>query len=151
MALRVIRKNGEAILRQQSKEVKKITPAIVRLLEDMTETMEAAIGVGLAAPQVGVGKRIIVVKPDKDNLLELINPVILKASGTEAGNEGCLSFPGFYGEVERAAKVEVEGMNREGKKVRIHGEGLLARVLQHEIDHLNGILFVDKATNISSE
>lgn len=151
MALRIIRKNGEAILRQQSKEVKKITPALVRLLEDMAETMEAAVGVGLAAPQVGVGKRIIVVKHDCDTVLELINPVILKATGTEIGNEGCLSCPGLSGEVERAAEVEVEGLNREGKKIRINAEGLLARILQHEIDHLNGILFIDKATSISDE
>ncbi len=151
MALRIIRKNGEAILRQQSKEVKKITPALVRLLEDMAETMEAAVGVGLAAPQVGIGKRIIVVRHERDTVLELINPVVLKAAGIETGSEGCLSCPGLYGEVERAAEVEVEGLNREGKKIRINGEGLLARILQHEIDHLNGILFVDKATNISSE
>ncbi len=151
MALRIIRKNGDAILRQRSKEVKKITPAIVRLLEDMAETMEVAVGVGLAAPQIGVGKRIIVVKPDQNNFLELINPVILKATGVETANEGCLSCPGLYGEVERAAEVEIEGLNREGKKIRVHAESLLARILQHEIDHLNGILFIDKATNISND
>lgn len=144
MAVRIIRKDTDPVLRKKAKEIKEITPAILRLLQDMAETMDAANGVGLAAPQVGIAKRIVLVKVGKNELLELINPVILNQSGDEVDVEGCLSFPGLYGEVARAVEVEVEALDREGKKKIIKGTGLLARALQHEIDHLEGVLFVDK-------
>ena len=144
MAERIIRKDSDPVLRQRAREIKEITPAILRLLDDMVETMEGANGIGLAAPQVGISKRMIVIKIGKNDPLELINPSLLCKEGEESDVEGCLSFPGMYGEVPRALEVEVEALNREGKKITIKGTGLLARALQHEIDHLDGILFVDK-------
>lgn len=144
MAVRFIRKDKDPALRQKAKEIKDITPTILRLLDDMVETMDAAQGLGLAAPQVGIPKRIVVIRTGKNNLLELINPVLICETGEEADVEGCLSFPGIYGQVPRAEDVQVEALNREGKKIKIKGTGLLARALQHEIDHLDGILFVDK-------
>jgi peptide deformylase len=151
MAVRIIRKDTDPVLRKKAKEIKEITPAILRLLADMAETMDAANGVGLAAPQVGIEKRIVLVKIGKNELLELINPVILKQSGDEVDVEGCLSFPGLYGEVQRALEVEVEALDRHGKKKKIKGTGLLARALQHEIDHLEGVLFVDKVLRFTEK
>ncbi len=144
MAVRMIRKDKDPVLRKKAKEVREISPAIIRLLEDMAETMESANGLGLAAPQVGIEKRIILVKTGKNDLLELINPVIISSVGDEVDVEGCLSFPGLYGEVRRHLEVEVEALDRQGKKRAIKGSGLIARALQHEIDHLEGVLFVDK-------
>lgn len=151
MAVRIIRKDNDPVLRKKAKEIKEITPGILRLLGDMAETMEAASGVGLAAPQVGIEKRIVLVKIGKNELLELINPVILQARGEEVDVEGCLSFPGLYGEVQRALEVEVEALDRHGKKKKIKGTGLLARALQHEIDHLEGVLFVDKVLKFTEK
>lgn len=151
MAVRNVRKKNDPVLRQKAMEVKKITPAVIRLLEDMLETMDAAQGIGLAAPQVGIEKRIIVIKLGKIDLTELINPIIIMAEGEEVAVEGCLSFPGLYGEVKRAVEVEVEGLDRNGSKIRVRSKGLLARALQHEIDHLDGILFVDKVTKYVDE
>ncbi len=144
MAVRYIRKDNDPALRQKAREIKEITPAILRLLDDMVETMDAAQGLGLAAPQVGIPKRMVVVRMGKNDLLELINPALISREGKEVDVEGCLSFPGMYGEVPRSPEVVVEGLNREGKTVRVKGTGLLARALQHEIDHLEGVLFVDK-------
>lgn len=144
MAVRYIRKDNDPALRQKAREIKEITPAILRLLDDMVETMDAAQGLGLAAPQVGIPKRMVVVRMGKNDLLELINPALISREGEEVDVEGCLSFPGMYGEVPRSLEVVVEGLNREGKTVRVKGTGLLARALQHEIDHLEGVLFVDK-------
>jgi peptide deformylase len=151
MAVRIIRKDTDPVLRKKAKEIKEITPAILRLLEDMAETMDAANGVGLAAPQVGIEKRIVLVKIGKNDLLELINPVIRKQAGEEVDVEGCLSFPGLYGEVQRALEVEVEALDRHGHKKIIKGTGLLARALQHEIDHLEGVLFVDKVVKFTEK
>jgi peptide deformylase len=151
MAVRIIRKDTDPVLRKKAKDIQEITPAILRLLEDMAETMDAANGVGLAAPQVGIAKRIVLVKIGKNELLELINPVILKQKGDEVDVEGCLSFPGLYGEVARATEVEVEALDRQGKKKIIKGTGLLARALQHEIDHLEGVLFVDKVLKFTEK
>ncbi len=151
MAVRIIRKDTDPVLRKKAKDIQEITPAILRLLEDMAETMDAANGVGLAAPQVGIAKRIVLVKIGENELLELINPVILKQSGDEVDVEGCLSFPGLYGEVARATEVAVEALDRQGKKKTIKGTGLLARALQHEIDHLEGVLFVDKVLKFTEK
>ncbi|WP_407307558.1 peptide deformylase [Desulfosporosinus sp. SB140] len=135
---------GADILREKAKEVKEINPSIIKLLDNMVDTMIAADGVGLAAPQIGVSKRVIVVKVG-DVLLELVNPVILEKEGEAVAEEGCLSIPNMTGDVERAAKVHVQGLNREGKMLDIQADRLMARALQHEIDHLEGILFVDVA------
>ncbi|GAW91425.1 peptide deformylase [Calderihabitans maritimus] len=143
MAVYQIVKVGDPILREKAAKVNKITPAVIRLLENMADTMYEAKGVGLAAPQIGVSKRVIVVDVG-NGLIEMINPEIIESSGSEVAVEGCLSIPGVHGEVERAARVKVRGLNRKGKEIEIEGEGLLARALQHEIDHLNGVLFIDK-------
>lgn len=135
---------GAEVLREKAKEVKEITPNIIKLLDNMLDTMYEANGVGLAAPQIGVSKRVVVIDAG-DGPLELINPVILEKEGEEDDTEGCLSIPGVTGEVIRAAKVRVQGLNREGELQDIKADGLLARACQHEIDHLEGILFVDKA------
>lgn len=145
MAIRLIRKTQDPVLRLVSREVKDISPQLITLMEDMAETMYAAEGVGLAAPQVGINKRIIVIDvQDKHGLLKLVNPEIVSGEGKECSIEGCLSFPGIAGEVEREESVTVRALTPEGKTVEISGSGLLARALQHEIDHLDGILFVDR-------
>ncbi len=147
MAVLDIRMAGDKVLKEQAAPVTKVDRRIKKLLDDMAQTMYAANGVGLAAPQVGASLRLIVVDAG-EGLLELINPVVVSAEGCEVGNEGCLSIPGVYGEVERCAKVQVEGVTREGRKVALEGEGFLARVLQHEIDHLDGVLFIERATSL---
>ena len=118
-------------------------------MDDMVETMVSASGVGLAATQVGVSQRVIVLKVD-NQLYQLANPELIRASGEQVGYEGCLSVPGYIGEVSRAQRVVVKALNRHGKEVRIKGEDLLARALQHEIDHLDGVLFVDKLTSLDT-
>lgn len=143
MALRNIREDGDEILRKVSKPVTEINESIEILLDDMYETMKNG-GVGLAAPQVGILKRVIVIDIG-EGVIELINPEIINQEGEQIAVEGCLSIPGVFGEVKRPDKVTVEGLNRKGQKVTIEGKGLLAIVLCHEIDHLNGILFKDKA------
>lgn len=142
-----IRKAGDKVLKELASPVMKIDRKIKELLDDMAETMYAADGVGLAAPQVGISRRVVVIDVG-DGIIELINPEIIAQDGCEVGTEGCLSFPGMYGEVERYAAVTVEALNRSGKKIRISGSGLLARALQHEIDHLNGILFIELAKTV---
>lgn len=147
MSVLEIRKAGDKVLKEKAAPVAKIDRKIKRLLDDMANTMYEAQGVGLAAPQVGVSLRIIVLDTG-DGLIELINPVITAHEGCEAGTEGCLSIPGMYGEVERYAKVTVEGLNREGRRISITGTELLARALQHEIDHLEGVLFIELAKSV---
>ncbi len=147
MPVMEIKKAGSKVLKEVAAPVEKIDRKIKQLLDDMAETMYAADGVGLAAPQVGVSLRIVVIDVG-DGLIELINPEIVAQEGCENGTEGCLSVPGMYGEVERQATVTVEAQNRAGKKFRVAGTGLLARALQHEIDHLNGILFIELAKTI---
>lgn len=144
MAIRVIVKHPDPILREKALEVRRINSNIVKLLDDMKETMYAAEGVGLAAPQVGISKRVAVIDAgDEQGLIELINPEIISKSGEQLGPEGCLSFPGLMGDVRRAMICKVRALNRDGESFEIEGEGLLARALQHEIDHLNGVLFTD--------
>lgn len=144
MAIRNIRKDGDEVLRKISKPVEKMTPRLEELIDDMIETMKHADGVGLAAPQVGVLRRIIVLDIDEKEYV-LINPEIVQEDGQQCGQEGCLSIPGIYMNVTRPNRVEVTALDREMKEITIEGTGLLARALCHEIDHLNGILFRDIA------
>ncbi len=149
MALRIIVKDPDPVLREVANPVSKITPNIHKLLTDMADTMYDADGVGLAAPQIGISKRVIVVDVgDEHGLVEMINPEIVEKEGEQVGAEGCLSIPNLNGEVKRAFKVRVKALDREGNPFELVGEELMARALQHEIDHLNGILFTDLATNL---
>jgi peptide deformylase len=150
MAIRIIRKDDDEILRKISKKVDKIDERILTLLDDMAETMRNAEGVGLAAPQVGVLRRVVVVDIG-EGLIELINPVIVYEKGEQMREEGCLSIPGRSGVVKRPEKVIVRALNREGETFEITGEELLATALCHEIDHLNGILFIDKIIEIKEK
>lgn len=135
---------GDPILREKAVEVKRFNENLHQLLDDMAETLYAADGVGLAAPQVGISKQVVVVDiGDEHGLIELINPKIVASEGVEEDVEGCLSVPGKSGIVKRAKKVTVEAQDRDGKPFTIKGEDLLARAFQHEIDHLKGILYVD--------
>lgn len=143
MALRQIVKIGEPVLRKKSKVVKEINDRIIELLDDMADTMYEADGVGLAAPQVGILKRVVVIDIG-DGLIELINPEIIETSGEQIGEEGCLSVIGESGIVRRPNIVKVRAYNRKGQLFEIEGEELLARAFCHEIDHLDGILYVDK-------
>jgi peptide deformylase len=136
-------------LRQKAKRVGRVDDEIRRLVDDMVETMRAAPGVGLAANQVGVLLRVAVVEVE-GQLDVLINPELRRAEGEETAYEGCLSYPGYVGEVTRAARVEVKAKNRMGKDIKVKAEGWRARALQHEIDHLDGVLFLDRLTDIST-
>ena len=144
MALREIRKEGDEILKKKSKDVEVIDERIKTLIEDMIETMHKYDGVGLAAVQVGILKKIIVIDLyDEKPILKLINPVIVKTKGKQEVEEGCLSFPNKYVKVIRPAEVVVEALNENGKKIKITGTGLLAQAISHEIDHLNGVILTD--------
>jgi peptide deformylase len=147
MAIRNIRKDGDEVLRKKSREIEVINDRLIELLKDMEDTMYSADGVGLAAPQVGILKRVAVVDAG-NGLIELINPVIIEKTGEQTYIEGCLSVPDVFGEVKRPEKVKVETLDRKGKKVLVEGEGLQAVALCHEIDHLDGILFKDKASRL---
>ena len=138
---------GDDILRDKALQVTKLGPHIDKLLDNMCETMYANNGVGLAAPQIGVLKRVIVVDVG-EGLVELINPVLDQMQGEQVESEGCLSIPGVQGDVNRFTWVKVTGIDRTGNPVQLEVEGFLARALQHEIDHLDGILFIDKAKNL---
>ncbi|MBO4353988.1 MAG: peptide deformylase [Clostridia bacterium] len=148
MAILNILKEGEPTLSKISRPVEKITERTLTLLDDMAETMRRAEGVGLAAPQVGVLRRIVVVEVDPGHLIELINPEIIERSGTQTGLEGCLSVPGKHGTVTRPMKVKVRALDRTGKVREYEGEELLARCFCHEIDHLDGKLYTSIATDI---
>jgi len=142
----------EPILHKVAKKVSALElkmPLTQQLIDDMFETMYGAPGIGLAAPQVGIGKRIIVVHVGEGNgPYALVNPVLSGFEGEETGVEGCLSIPGKVGDVVRAQRCRVSGLDRHGKKVVLEAEGLLARCFQHEVDHLDGVLITDKATNV---
>ena len=148
MAILNILKEGEPTLSKISRPVEKITERTLTLLDDMAETMRRAEGVGLAAPQVGVLRRIVVVEVDPGHLIELINPEIIERSGTQTGLEGCLSVPGKHGTVTRPMKVKVRALDRTGKVREYEGEELLARCVCHEIDHLDGKLYTSIATDM---
>ncbi len=144
MAYREIRKDGDEVLRKMSRPVEAIDKKILTLLDDMADTMYKADGVGLAAPQVGILKRIVVIDVG-NGLFEMINPVILEQSGEQDGMEGCLSVPGTSGEVVRPMHVTAKYTDRNGETVIIEAEELFARAICHELDHLDGILYKDKA------
>lgn len=145
MAIRNILKDTEPLLRKKCREVEVIDDKIITLLDDMKETLAVAQGVGLAAPQVGILRRVIIVDTG-DEILELINPVITKQSGHQDSLEGCLSVPGIRGHVDRPKKVTVQGYDREGNLMEYKAQDFVATIFCHETDHLDGILFVDKAT-----
>ena len=150
MAKLKILKIGDETLRRVSRPVDTITPRILMLLDDMVETMRAADGVGLAAPQVGVLRRICVIETPDEGLFELINPKIIAYSGEQETEEGCLSVPGRWGVTRRPMHVTVRAMNRAGETVTYTGSGLLAKAFCHEIDHLDGKLYVDCAIRMDS-
>ena len=141
-----IRKIGDPILRSDTKKVDEISDKTKNLIDNMIETMYSHDGIGLAAPQVGVLKQVVVIDTG-DKLLEIINPEIISTAGKEIGEEGCLSVPNRTGHVIRAKKAVVKALNRDGEQFKIDAKDLLARALQHEIDHLNGTLFVDKVVD----
>lgn len=143
MTLLRIRQFGDPILRQKCKRVPAIGESIQTLIDDMIETMGENYGAGLAAPQVGKALRLIVLQTPEIEPFALINPQIVKRSGVMEVGEGCLSYPGYMGEIERPEKIVVKGLDREGKEVRIKGSEFLAQALEHEIDHLNGVLYID--------
>lgn len=147
MALRNIVKTGDEVLLKPCRPVEKFDTKLGALLDDMAETMNAANGVGLAAPQVGILRRVVTIDVG-EGLIELVNPVITKMSGKQEGQEGCLSFPGEWGIVERPMKVTVRAFDRHGDEFEMTGEGLLARAFCHEIDHLNGIVFTTRASHM---
>lgn len=150
MAVRRILDDKEELLRKKSREVDQITDKIITLLDDMKETLAGANGVGLAAPQVGILRRVVLVDTG-DEILELINPVITKQSGHQDSFEGCLSVPGRRGHVDRPKKVTVEAYNREGELMEYKAQDFVATIFCHEIDHLDGVLFIDKATGIGND
>ena len=145
MAKLKIVKIGDSALRTVCRPVDKITPRTIRLLDDMIETMRAADGVGLAAPQVGILRRIVVIETPNEGLIELINPKIIAYSGEQESEEGCLSVPGRWGITRRPMHVTVRAINRNGESFDMTGSGLLAKAFCHEIDHLDGKLYVDCA------
>lgn len=149
MAIRNILKDGDPTLLKKSRDVNKFDIRLHQLLDDMKETMENADGAGLAAPQVGVLRRVAVVAT-QDGIVELINPEIVETEGEQEGLEGCLSFPGIYGIVTRPAKVTVKAQDRHGETFTVTGEGIVARAFCHETDHLNGVVFTERAQRILS-
>jgi peptide deformylase len=155
MALLDIKKYPEKILKEKTTSVENIDAHIQYLIDDMIETMHTVRGLGLAANQIGISKKLSVIdtsiREEKRPLIVLINPVIIEKEGVIEAEEGCLSIPGYMTTIKRAERVYVRGLNREGKTIDIEGTGLLARVLQHEIDHLDGLLFIDRMSPIKRE
>ena len=143
MAIRTMRHLPDPVLRQKAKRVSSIDSSIQRLIDDMVETMQQANGVGLAAPQVGVSLRVVVLQIPGEEPIVIINPKMVKRAGEREVTEGCLSVPGYAGEIKRSISVTVKGQDRQGKAIRLKGTGLMAQALEHELDHLNGILYVD--------
>jgi peptide deformylase len=150
VAVRPILNFEQPVLREKAKKVPRVDTSIQKLLDDLAETMLDAPGAGLAANQIGVPLRVCVVKGDENQIWGLVNPVIVKSAGSQVGYEGCLSKPGWVGEVERYEAVVVKGLNRHGKQVRIKSTGFTARAFQHELDHLDGVLFTDRLTSLNT-
>jgi peptide deformylase len=134
---------NDLVLRRKARRVSTIDGSIQQLIDDMVETMQQADGVGLAAPQVGVPLRVIVLRMPGEEPIAIINPEIVKRAGEREVTEGCISIPGYAGEIKRSVSVTVKGRNRQGKAIRIKANGLMAQTLEHELDHLNGILYID--------
>lgn len=151
MAILPIRTLPDPVLRRKARKVSNIDGSLKKLIADMLETMHADPGrVGLAAPQVGISLRVIVIgMPEQEDII-LVNPEIVKKKGERQITEGCLSIPGYFGEICRAEAVTAKGLNREGKEIRIKADGLLAQALEHEIDHLNGTLYIDRMDSTES-
>jgi len=143
MAVLEIRTLPDPVLRRKAKRVTTIDGSIQKLIDDMIDTLRAVHGAGLAAPQIGVSLRIAVIGISEKEVITLINPEIVRREGVRVVEEGCLSYPGYYGEIKRSEVVKVKAQNRQGKQFRLRGEGLLAHALEHETDHLNGILYID--------
>jgi peptide deformylase len=147
MAIRIVREKGDPVLLDKARQINRFDHTLARLIEDMFETMEYYNGVGLAAPQVGISKRLIVVDTGHEGeRYAMVNPEIVEAEGEETDVEGCLSVPGVYGEVDRYERVLVRYQDASGEFLEVRASDLLARALQHEIDHLNGVLFVERVT-----
>lgn len=145
MAIRIVREDGDEILRKKSREVEEVNDKIREILDDMVETLHHYNGVGLAGPQIGILKRLVVIDLyDDKGPMKLVNPKIIKQDGEQEVEEGCLSFPNEFAKIVRPAKVTIEALDEHGKKIKLKGEGLLAQAIAHELDHLDGILFVDK-------
>jgi len=144
MAIRALHHpRDDSVLRQKARRVPTIDSSIQRLIDDMVETMQQTKGVGLAAPQVGVSLRVVVLQMPGEEPIAVINPKIVKRVGEREVTEGCLSIPGYAGEIKRSVSVTVKGRDRQGKTIRIKATGLMAQALEHELDHLNGILYID--------
>ncbi len=143
MAIRAMRHLPDLVLRRKAKRVSAIDSSIQRLIDDMVETMQQANGVGLAAPQVGVSLRVVVIQMPGEEPIAIINPKMVKRAGKREVTEGCLSIPGYAGEIKRSVSVTVKGQNRQGKAIRLKATDLVAQALEHELDHLNGILYID--------
>lgn len=148
MALRNIVVDGDPILRKRSREVTEINDKIRMMLDDMLDTMRANNGVGIAAPQVGILKRMFIIEAEPGEVIEMINPEIVESRGSAWEDEGCLSVPGLIGKVERPEYIRIKGLDRNGQEIEHEAEGFLATAFCHENDHLDGILYTDKATNI---
>lgn len=148
MALRNIVLESDEILRKRCREVTDVNDRIRMILDDMIETMRGQNGVGLAAPQVGIMRRMFVIEPEEGEIIELINPRVIEMSGIQKGEEGCLSVPGYIGTVERPEYIKVEALDRNGNIVVHEGTDIKAVALSHEIDHLDGILYIDKAIEV---
>ena len=145
MAIRTIRTEGDEILKKKSKKVEVIDEKIIELINDMIETLHKYEGVGLAAVQVGILKQIVVIQEAEDKPIHvIINPEIISQSGTQIVEEGCLSIPNKFAKIERPENIKIRAINEKGKKIEISGKGLLAQAISHEIDHLNGEVFIDK-------
>jgi peptide deformylase len=151
VALLTVRLYGDPILRQVAAPVREITPEIKRIIADMTETMWHQVGIGLAAPQVGLPHRILVMDDGKGGAEALLNPVIETRTGTVREEEGCLSLPGIFAEVERAKSIKVSAMDIDGQPMSLEVNGLKSRVVQHELDHLDGILFIDRLPPVTRD
>ncbi len=148
MGILPIRIAGDPVLREKAKKVKKVDAAIQKLIDDMVDTMRSAPGVGLAAPQVGVSLRVVVIETPDEGLMALINPEVVKTTGKRQVMEGCLSVPGYQAEITRSRQVTVKALDRDGKEIRLKAvDTLLAQALEHEIDHINGILYIDYLTS----
>jgi peptide deformylase len=152
MAVLKVRRYGDPVLRRRARPVDEVTPSIRRLIDDMTDTMYDEVGIGLAAPQVGVSLRLMVVGDEEGRGVQaLVNPVITESGGTVTAEEGCLSLPGIFADVTRAQWVKLDAQDLDGRPVSLMARGLRARVFQHEIDHLDGVLFIDRLDPVTRD